>query len=181
MATSTHIDYEAIKLNCRICRTSDAGTTSKVFAMSRGWSDIEPVDQPMAQMIHQWWTHLGNCPDCIHNYVVRQEENPVTVRTTRRLITNGAMVATILAGLLALWVGGPAKAAPDGPAGNGGEQGACCLGPGDNGVYVVDLTSTRAQCHNATRTNGERGGVFIKGTFSDTDAVSPCDLLPGGD
>ena len=99
----------------------------------------------------------------------------MTPRTKMKLVewTFALILGAAVAGI-ALFV---AKAVADNPppstpgpsAPRPDDVGACCMGPVDG----VNLDTTRAECDGL--------GIFVKGVFSPTDEVSPCNLLPGGD
>ena len=72
---------KAIRLACRVCDRQDFdGITAAQLkkAIENGWKDVERVqtyaqacktyekaeDEPPGFSRLDWWTHLGNCPDC---------------------------------------------------------------------------------------------------------------------
>jgi hypothetical protein len=72
---------KTIRLACRVCDRDDLdGITAAQLkrAIKNGWKDVERVqtyaqacrtykkseDEPPGFSRLDWWTHLGNCPDC---------------------------------------------------------------------------------------------------------------------
>ena len=54
--------------------------------------------------------------------------------------------------------------------------GACCYGPPYGTIWVI----RRWECEQAVNSPSDSPGLFVKGTFSGTEDVNPCDMLPGG-
>ena len=172
-------NYALIKLTCHTCLTKDLGDTSEYMATKLGWTEIVESPQPHEQVVSHWWTHKGYCPPCTNNNIRRRKENqPVSVKTMRKLL-NGAMVVTILVGAIAL-LSNTADAAPDvppAPVPRPMDIGACCYGAGQ----PVTFSTQRWKCETGISSPTDKPGLFRKGTFSPSADKNPCDTLPGGD
>ncbi len=170
-------NYALIKLTCHTCLTKDLGDTSEYMATKLGWTEIVESPQPHEQVVSHWWTHKGYCPPCTNNNIRRRKENPVSVRTMRKLL-NAAMVITILAGVLALVMGSPVTAASSEPPPRPRptDIGACCYGSG----FPVTFSIKRWKCETGVNSPSDKPGLFVNGAVPTVDK-NPCDILPGGD
>ena len=102
------------------------------------------------------------------------------MKRPRPTLLDLSALGTLALGLAVLiFTASPAPAAPSAPRPpqRPTDIGGCCYGSGQS-----DATSTRGDCADRTQSPTGRPGLFVLGTFPDTDDENAfCNILPGGD